>query len=65
MACPVHIWVPLMAAAAPFAANARDRVRAALDRGRARRALAPPAPREVHRWAPVGPHAAEPESRPE
>lgn len=27
MACPVHIWVPMMAAAAPFARVARDKVR--------------------------------------
>jgi hypothetical protein len=49
MGCPMHVWVPLMAAAAPFARVARDKVRAL--------ASQPPkveTPREVHRWAPVG-----------
>ena len=49
--CPVHIWAPLMAAALPFSRALRDRVRAALS---AHRAASTPAPREVHRWAPIG-----------
>lgn len=51
MGCPVEIWVPLMAAAAPFARTARDRVRFLLPRPRK---PAEAAPRELHRWAPVG-----------
>ncbi|MBM4410122.1 MAG: hypothetical protein FJ037_02135 [Chloroflexi bacterium] len=51
MGCPVHIWVPLMAAAAPFARSARDHIRGFLPKSQ------PPAeaaPRELHRWSPVG-----------
>lgn len=49
MACPLHIWVPLMGAAAPLARIARDRFRAT------RAAHTPPAPpKELKRWAPVG-----------
>ena len=49
MGCPVHIWVPLMGAAAPFARALHNKVRATFSR---------PAPveepRELKRWAPVG-----------
>lgn len=51
MGCPVEIWVPLMAAAAPFARTARDRVRSLLPKSQT---PAEAAPRELHRWAPVG-----------
>lgn len=51
MGCPVEIWVPLMAAAAPFARTARDRVRSLLPKSPA---PAEAAPRELHRWSPVG-----------
>lgn len=51
MGCPVEIWVPLMAAAAPFARTARDRVRLLLPRAEK---PVETAPRELHRWAPVG-----------
>ena len=51
MGCPVHIWVPMMAAAAPFARTARDRVRSL---GRKSTAATEVAPRELKRWAPVG-----------
>jgi hypothetical protein len=53
MACPIHIWVPLVAAAAPAARVARHRVSA----WRAVRRDSAPAtepPRELKRWAPVG-----------
>lgn len=49
MACPVHIWAPLMGAAVPFARMARMRLQFGF--GRRREA---PAPREMKRWAPVG-----------
>ncbi len=65
MACPVHIWAPLMAAALPFSRAARDRVRIGLDRLRHRAPDAPPPPREMTRWAPIAPRAARPaEERP-
>lgn len=51
MGCPVHIWVPLMAAAAPFARSARDHIRGFLPKSQA---SAEAAPRELKRWAPVG-----------
>ncbi|TAK77144.1 MAG: hypothetical protein EPO16_06000 [Dehalococcoidia bacterium] len=51
MGCPVEIWVPLMAAAAPFARTARDRVRSLLPKPQK---PVKAAPRELHRWAPVG-----------
>lgn len=51
MGCPVEIWVPLMAAAAPFARTARDRVRSWLPKSSE---PVEAAPSEVHRWAPVG-----------
>jgi hypothetical protein len=55
MACPVHIWVPLMAAAAPAARVVRTRLRLSLDARRARsEETRTPAEREVKRWAPVG-----------
>jgi len=56
MACPLHIWVPLMAAAAPAARVVRTRLRISLDARRARsdEARTPDGEREVKRWAPVG-----------
>jgi hypothetical protein len=52
MPCPIHIWVPLIGAAAPVARIARNRLRDAMA---ARRGSAEPeAPRELKRWAPVG-----------
>jgi outer membrane PBP1 activator LpoA protein len=56
MGCPIHIWLPLMGAAAPIARAARDRFRFARD---ARRAEAAP-PRETRRWAPVADSATRP-----
>ena len=57
MGCPVHIWVPLMAAAAPIVRVAKDRVTAL--RYRTPEAATPvevaPTPQ---RWAPIDPHAA-------
>jgi len=50
MGCPVHIWVPLMGAAAPFARVARDRMRSL----RSAQPSAEEQPREMKRWAPVG-----------
>lgn len=50
MSCPVHIWVPLMAGAAPFARIARDRLRSL----RSSKAPEAETPREMKRWAPVG-----------
>jgi hypothetical protein len=51
MGCPVHIWLPAMAALAPFARVARDRVRSFRIRSESR-------PRSnvrvVQRFAPVG-----------
>lgn len=58
MVCPIHIWVPLMGAAAPFARVARNRLRTM----RASRQLhgeAAEAPREMKRWAPVSQQPAE------
>ncbi|MCK9485718.1 MAG: hypothetical protein M0R73_03315 [Dehalococcoidia bacterium] len=51
MGCPIHIWVPLMGAAAPFARVAHHRVRALFGASTAAEAEAP---REMKRWAPVG-----------
>jgi hypothetical protein len=61
MGCPVHIWVPLMAAAAPVVRVAKDRIvslryRGAADDLDAATAEAAPAPR---RWAPIDPHATD------
>jgi len=50
--CPIHIWVPLMAAAVPISRAIRDRVKFSLTSRRTPPAEAP-AP-ELHRWAPVG-----------
>lgn len=60
MACPVHIWVPMMAAAAPFARVARDKMRSL----RPAKAATTSEPREIHRWAPVGTPAAASEAEP-
>ncbi|MDA0302405.1 MAG: hypothetical protein O2822_07750 [Chloroflexi bacterium] len=57
--CPIHIWVPLMAAAVPFSRAIRDRVKLTLAARRAQPADAPA--RELHRWAPVGQTTAPPE----
>jgi len=57
MGCPIHIWLPLMGAAAPFARVARDKFRAVRPR---RAPLAAAAPPEIKRWAPVGQQPAEP-----
>ena len=57
MACPLHIWVPLMGAAAPPARIARDRFRSS------RATQEPLPPKELKRWAPVGaPTSDEPAS---
>lgn len=50
--CPIHIWVPLMAAAVPVSRAIRDRVKLTLAARRTPPADAPA--RELHRWAPVG-----------
>lgn len=55
MGCPVHIWLPLMAAAAPAARMARHRIRALVSRPAPTKA-----PRDLKRWAPVGQPAADP-----
>ncbi|MSQ42444.1 MAG: hypothetical protein EXR65_05350 [Dehalococcoidia bacterium] len=60
MACPVHIWVPLLAVAAPFIRGARDRFVATRDRLLHRDATAPQPPRPMQRWAPIAPAAARP-----
>ncbi len=51
MGCPVHIWLPAMAAMAPFARVARDRVRSMWVRSdtEAQRRT-----RVVRRFAPIG-----------
>lgn len=51
MGCPVHIWLPAMAAMAPFARVARDRVRSMWVR---QDPEAPRRARVVQRFAPVG-----------
>ena len=52
MGCPVHIWVPLMAAAAPFGVVVRARTRDLLNKYRRNAANdLPETP--VKRWAPV------------
>lgn len=55
MACPIHIWVPLMAAAAPMTRIVRDRLHAM----RPSKDPVEDAPREMKRWAPVGQKPAE------
>jgi hypothetical protein len=60
MGCPVHIWLPAMAALAPVARVARDRVRAF------RSVSTPEQPaRVVRRFAPVGAVAASRPATPE
>ncbi|MSQ29097.1 MAG: hypothetical protein EXR68_01200 [Dehalococcoidia bacterium] len=49
MGCPVEIWVPLMAAGAPFARTVRDRFRTMFSKPEDAAA-----PLEMHHWAPVG-----------
>lgn len=51
MGCPVHIWLPAMAAMAPFARVTRDRVRSMWNRTPSERR---PRTRTVQRFAPVG-----------
>lgn len=52
--CPIHIWVPLMAAGVPAARYAKDRV--SLLRGRMTRQAELPADElaPLKRWAPIG-----------
>ena len=52
MGCPIHIWVPLMAAATPFAAAIRTRVRNVIDSKRAEQNVAVTEP-DLKRWEPV------------
>ncbi|MEX2373966.1 MAG: hypothetical protein WD942_00045 [Dehalococcoidia bacterium] len=55
MACPIHIWIPLMAAAVPAARAVRTRFNVALDARRVtRRESSDNALRVMKRWAPVG-----------
>ena len=61
MGCPVHIWVPLMAAAAPVVRVARDRIvalryRTASDVAFQDGSAVQPSPAR-RRWAPIDPHA--------
>lgn len=59
MGCPVHIWVPLMAAAAPVVRVAKDRIVALRYRAPSNRAerQTPPEPAPApRRWAPIDPH---------
>ncbi len=51
MGCPVHVWVPAMAALAPAARIARDRLR--LFRASRSNEAAPV--REIKRFAPIQP----------
>lgn len=60
MACPVHIWAPLMAAAVPFSRAARDRARMTASRLLRRESASLPAPRELKHWAPIASGAARP-----
>jgi hypothetical protein len=53
MGCPVHVWVPLMAAAAPFARIARDRFLASTPRFRPPSRTSGGNVRTVQRFAPV------------
>jgi hypothetical protein len=57
MGCPVHIWVPMMAALAPVATVARDRVRSVLP---GHKPDENPADHieEMQRWTPVASGAA-------
>ena len=52
--CPIHIWVPLMAAGVPAARYAKDRL--SLLRGRTAQQAEPPAEERapLKRWAPIG-----------
>ena len=52
--CPIHIWVPLMAAGVPAARYAKDRL--SLLRGRTPRQTEPTAEERapLKRWAPIG-----------
>jgi hypothetical protein len=52
MSCPVHIWVPVMAALVPVARVGRERVKAWTRLRRASKREA--SPRPVQRFAPVG-----------
>lgn len=56
MACPIHIWLPLMGAAAPAARVVRERLKLR----REIRAAEQAAPRELKRWAPVADSTARP-----
>ncbi len=61
MGCPVHIWVPLMAAAAPVVRVAKDRFVALRYRGPADPLEAAPveATPPQRRWAPIDPHGGD------
>ncbi len=53
MSCPIHIWVPLMAAAVPVGRVVRDRVRNASLRRQHDKT--PPAPSSnVSKWPAIG-----------
>ncbi len=56
MGCPVHIWVPLMAAAAPVVRVAKVRIDALRHRDTSDATAPEPAP-AVQRWSPIDPHA--------
>jgi len=63
MGCPVHIWVPAMAALAPAARIARERLRL-FRASRSPEATAPA--REIRRFAPISPTGrSTPQSPPE
>jgi hypothetical protein len=61
MGCPVHIWVPMMAALTPAATLARHRIAALMPR---RQPSENPADHidEMPRWSAVGSKAASPTS---
>ena len=56
MGCPVHIWVPLMAAAAPVVHVAKDRLNALRYRTSSDEPSVEAAP-SPRRWSPIDPHA--------
>lgn len=56
MGCPVHIWLPAMAALAPAARIARDRFLAL------KPTPAPPKQRTLQRFAPISSMSAQPAS---
>jgi hypothetical protein len=52
MPCPIHVWVPLTAAAVPFVRIARHKVQELRYRATGGGPAVEPA-RELRRWAPV------------